>query len=114
MQQVCPKCEKNHTLYYLIKINNTRAMFILCSKQKSRGLPFTIFLPLRENLDIPTFLNRTKAYEDLKASVQNDGEFSDEERRIISQWKRASLVPRQMTKEQLQMIKRYVKGNIVW
>ena len=113
-QQACPKCRKDHDLYYLIKVNNTRAMFMLCPKMKSEGSVFTLWLPLVDNLEIPSFLSGSTAYEELKASVRVDGEYSEEEKRVLSAWRTARLFASRMTPSQLQLIKTYVKGTIRW
>jgi hypothetical protein len=114
MQEQCPKCDKKHNLYYLIKRNSTRALFVLCPREKGRDKVFVLFLPLIDNLDIPFYLAGSKAYEELKASVQMDGEFTDAERKVITAWRTARLTAKYMTPEQLALIKRYVSGNVRW
>ena len=89
-------------------------MFILCPKLKGREKPFIIFVPLVDGLDIPSYLSGTETYAKLKESVRVDGEFTDEDRKIISRWRAASLTARYMTKEQIALIRRYVLGNPRW
>lgn len=113
-QRICDTCQQPHNLYYLIQRNNTRSMFFLCPKLKGREKVYTIFVSLVDGLDIPSYLSGTDSYQKLKDSVRADGEFTEEDRRIISLWRTARLVSRQMTREQIELIKRYVKGNPRW
>lgn len=113
-QQSCPKCGKKHDLYYLVKTNGTRAMFMLCPKMKGDEQVFTIWVVLIPNLDIPSYLHGSEAYETLKASVMPDGVFNEPQKQLISLWRRAKLTIRQMNSHQKELIKTYVKGDPRW
>lgn len=113
-QRSCTTCQQLHNLYYLVKSNNTRALFFLCPKLKGREKVFVVFVPLLDGLDIPSYLSNSASYEKLKESVRADGEFAEADRKIISAWRMASLSPYRMTREQLELIKRYVKNNPRW
>lgn len=113
-QQGCIKCGKKHNLYYLVKTNGTRAMFMLCPKMKGEGQVFTIWVALVPGLDLPTYLHGTETYDKLKESVRSDGTFSDEEKKIISLWRRAKITIWQMTPQTKELIKSYVKGDPLW
>ena len=114
MLRDCQHCAGKHPLRYLIKSNNTRALFFLCPKLKGSGESFVVFVPMIDKLNIPSYISGTETYEKLKASVQSDGEFDDEDRKVIEHWRRAALLPHQMTRYQLELIRSYCKGKIHW
>lgn len=113
-QQVCKKCGKKHDLYYLVKTNGTRAMFMLCPKMKGDSEVFTLWVALIPNLDLPTYLHGTETYEKLKESVQPDGIFNEPQKEVISLWRRAKLTMKNMNPHQKELIKLYVKDNPRW
>ena len=113
-QRSCDTCRLQHNLYYLVKTNNTRALFYLCPKLKGQEKVFVVFVPLVDGLDVSSYLSGTATYAALKDSVRADGEFTEEDRKVISRWRTARLVARDMTREQIELIKRYVKGSPRW
>lgn len=113
-QRQCIKCEKKHSIYYLIRADGVRVLFMLCPKMKGNGEAFTLFLPIEKGLDIPTYLVNSKAYESLKESTAEDGDFTKEERYTIDLWRAAQLPGSRMTKKQIETIKRYLVGNPRW
>lgn len=114
IQRQCSKCEKKHNIYYLIRIDGVRVLFMLCPKMKGNGETFTIFLPMEKGLDIPTYLINSKAYESLKESTAEDGDFTKEERYTIDLWRSAQLSGSKMTKKQIETVKRYILGHPLW
>ena len=110
----CPTCHERHDLYYLIKTNNTRALFYLCPKLKGQDNIFVIFIPLIDGLSIPSYVSGSPEYDELNRSFPICSDFSEEELKIIALWRRAKLVSSQMTKDQLYVIRQYIKGDIKW
>ncbi len=66
------------------------------------------------------YLRATKLLQNIKKVLikrkvtQKDGSFTQEEREVIDKWRVAKLTVEFMTKEQIELIKRYVKGNPRW
>lgn len=114
MMRQCTYCSLDHKIYYLLKTDNTKAMFMLCSKAKGRDDVFILWLPKEDDLNIPTYISGTPEYDRLKAELPTDKEFTEEDRKVISKWRRAKLTLYNMTKYQLSIIRRYVGGDIKW
>lgn len=110
----CKYCRESHELYYLIKSNNTKALFYLCPKLKGRDQVFIVFVPLIDSLSIPVYHSGTNEYESLKRSVPVLSDFSESEKKIIDQWRKAKLFSRNMTRDQLLIIREYIAGDIKW
>jgi len=88
-------------------------MFVLCPTAKGRDELFIFFVSLRKDLPIPSYISGSKEYEQLKRDLVPEG-FNEAARNTLSAWKRAKLTLRNMTREQINIVKEYVKGNIKW
>lgn len=114
IKRQCPKCIDTHEIYYLLKTNNEKAMFLMCPKMKVRDLLFVYFIPIEHNLSIPLYKSGSPEYDALKDNLVPINDFSEEEQRIIKLWKRAKLTLRNMTSDQLAVIRTYIKEDIRW
>lgn len=114
MMRQCTYCNLDHKIYYLLKTDNTKAMFMLCPKAKGRDDVFIIWLPKEDDLKIPTYVSGTPEYDQLKDSLLTDKEFTEDEQKIIRLWRRAKLTLQNMSKMQLSVVRRYINGEIKW